>query len=72
MDSIVAPRISGHCPRTRPGTDEIWDEAAACFSADQLAALVLAIGAINLWNRIAVTTRMVAGSRRQPAAGPAG
>jgi AhpD family alkylhydroperoxidase len=48
--------------------DEVWDEAAARFDEDQLAALVLAIGAINLWNRIAVTTQMVAGSSRQTAA----
>ena len=46
--------------------DDVWDEAAAHFAEDQLAALVLAIGVINLWNRIAVTTRMVAGSGRQP------
>jgi AhpD family alkylhydroperoxidase len=50
--------------------DEVWDEAAAHFDEDQLAALVLAIGVINLWNRIAITTRMVAGSWRQPAAVP--
>ena len=48
--------------------DEVWDEAAAHFDEDQLAALVLAIGLINMWNRIAVTTRLVAGSWRQPAA----
>lgn len=52
--------------------DEDWDEAAAHFAQDQLAALVLAIGVIDLWNRIAVTTRMVAGSWRQSAAAPAG
>jgi len=50
--------------------DEVWNEAAAHFDEDQLAALVLAIGLINLWNRIAITTRMVAGSWRQPAAVP--
>jgi AhpD family alkylhydroperoxidase len=50
--------------------DEIWGEAAARFDEDQLAALVLAIGVINLWNRIAVTTQMVAGSWRQPGTGP--
>ena len=48
--------------------DEVWGEAAAHFDEDQLAALVLAIGVINLWNRIAITTRMVAGSWRKPAA----
>jgi len=47
--------------------DEIWNGAAAHYDEDQLAALVLAIGLINLWNRIGVTTQMVAGSRRQAA-----
>ncbi|PZS38625.1 MAG: alkylhydroperoxidase [Pseudonocardiales bacterium] len=42
-------------------SDEVWGEAATHFDEDQLAALVLAIGLINLWNRIGVTTRMVAG-----------
>ena len=42
-------------------SDEVWDEAAAHFDEGQLAALVLAIGMINLWNRIAVATRMAAG-----------
>lgn len=50
--------------------DEIWDGAAAHFSEEQLAALVLAIAIINLWNRIAVTTRLVAGSSRPSAAAP--
>lgn len=50
--------------------DEVWDEAATHFDEEQLAVLVLAIGVINLWNRIGVTTRMVAGSSRQPAAVP--
>lgn len=50
--------------------DEIWDEAAAHFSEEQLAALVLAIAVINLWNRIAVTTRLVAGSSRQSTVAP--
>ncbi|SRR5258708_7737672 len=42
-------------------SEEVWREATAHFDEDQLAVLVLAIGAINLWNRIAVTTRMAAG-----------
>ena len=36
---------------------QVPDEAAARFDQDQLAALVLAIGVINLRNRIAITTR---------------
>ena len=41
--------------------DEIWDEAARHYDEPQLAALVLAIGTINLWNRVNVITRQVAG-----------
>jgi AhpD family alkylhydroperoxidase len=40
--------------------DEVWDDAARHWSAEDLANLVLAIGIINVWNRIVVT------SRRQP------
>jgi AhpD family alkylhydroperoxidase len=35
--------------------DEIWDEARAHFSPDELGNLVWAIAAINSWNRLAVT-----------------
>ncbi|WP_101788447.1 carboxymuconolactone decarboxylase family protein [Nonomuraea indica] len=37
--------------------DEVWAEAAAHYDEEQLAALVVAIAMINLWNRIAVPTR---------------
>jgi AhpD family alkylhydroperoxidase len=37
--------------------DEVWQEAAAHWSEEELANLVLAIGTINLWNRIALTSR---------------
>lgn len=41
--------------------DEVWDEAARHFDETQLGALVLDIGLINLWNRLNVVTRQVAG-----------
>ena len=41
--------------------DEVWDEAAKHFTEPQLAALVIAIGTVNLWNRINAATRQVAG-----------
>ncbi len=41
--------------------DEVWDEAARHFDEAHLAALVIAIGQINLWNRMNVATRQVAG-----------
>jgi AhpD family alkylhydroperoxidase len=38
--------------------DEVYEAAASEFDADELAQLVMAIVAINAWNRIAVTTGM--------------
>lgn len=39
-------------------TDEVWNNAAAHFSDNELGALVLAIATINVWNRIAISTEM--------------
>jgi AhpD family alkylhydroperoxidase len=47
--------------RADPVPDEIWDEAARHYDEQALAALVLNIASINLWNRLNVTTRQVAG-----------
>ena len=43
-------------------SDEVWDEAARHYDEDQLAALVVAIAAINAFNRLNATTRQVTGS----------
>jgi AhpD family alkylhydroperoxidase len=37
--------------------DDVWAEAAEVWSEEELANLILAIGTINLWNRIAISTR---------------
>ena len=42
--------------------DEVWDEAARHYDEAQLAALVLAIANINVWNRLNVATKQVAGA----------
>jgi AhpD family alkylhydroperoxidase len=47
--------------RPDPVPDDVWDEAARYYDEAQLAALVLAIAAINAWNRLNVTTRQVGG-----------
>jgi AhpD family alkylhydroperoxidase len=47
--------------RSDPVPDEVWDEAARHFDESQLAGLVLAIAAINAFNRINATTRQVTG-----------
>ena len=42
--------------------DAVWDEAKKHFDDRQLAALVLHIAVVNVWNRLNVATRQVAGS----------
>ena len=49
------------CDRADPVPDEIWDEAARHYDEQALAALVIAIANINVWNRLNVATRQVAG-----------
>ena len=44
-----------------PVPDAIWDEAARHYDERQLAALVVNIATINLWNRFNVSTRQPAG-----------
>jgi AhpD family alkylhydroperoxidase len=45
-----------------PVPDAVWAEAARHFDEPALAALTLHIAQINLWNRLNVSTRQLAGS----------
>ncbi|HXD54179.1 MAG TPA: carboxymuconolactone decarboxylase family protein [Solirubrobacteraceae bacterium] len=47
--------------RPDPVSDEVWEEAARHYSEEQLASLVVAIAAINAFNRINAATRQVTG-----------
>ena len=47
--------------RADPVSDEIWDEAARHYDEKSLATLILSIALTNVWNRLNVTTRQVAG-----------
>ena len=47
--------------RPDPVPDEIWNEAARHFSEPELASLLLWISVTNVWNRLNVATRQVAG-----------
>lgn len=47
--------------RSDPVPDEIWNEAARHYDEPQLASLVLYVAMTNVWNRLNVTTRQVAG-----------
>jgi AhpD family alkylhydroperoxidase len=42
--------------------DEVWNDAKAQFDEPSLSALVLSIGLINVWNRLNVATKQVAGA----------
>ena len=48
--------------RPDPVPDDLWAEAAAHFDERALAELILSIALINVWNRLNVTTRQVAGA----------
>lgn len=47
--------------RPDPVPDAVWKDAAKHFEAPALAALLLQIAAINVWNRLNVSIRQVAG-----------
>jgi AhpD family alkylhydroperoxidase len=54
----AATRLSD---RSDPVPDDIWNEAAQHYNEEELAGLLIAIAAINVWNRLNVATRQVAG-----------
>src|ERR1700758_794702 len=59
-------RLSG---RPDPGPDDVWAEAVRHYDETQLSALLLSIAAINVWNRLNVPTRQVAGEWMDSAEG---
>ncbi len=58
----LAEAVTRLSDRADPVPDEIWDEAARHYDEPALAALILSIALINVWNRLNVTTRQPAGS----------
>jgi AhpD family alkylhydroperoxidase len=47
--------------RADPVPDDVWNEATRYFDEQAMAALLLGIATINVWNRLNVATRQVAG-----------
>jgi AhpD family alkylhydroperoxidase len=47
--------------RPDPVPDKVWEEAARHFDERALASLITAIAVINVWNRLNVATRQIAG-----------
>ena len=58
----LAEAVTRLSDRADPVPDEIWDEAARHYDEPALAALILSIATTNLFNRLNVTTRQVAGA----------
>jgi AhpD family alkylhydroperoxidase len=50
--------------RPDPVPDDVWNEAARHYDEKQLAALLLAISGVNVWNRLNVPTRQIAGAQK--------
>ncbi|MGR4841061.1 carboxymuconolactone decarboxylase family protein [Rhizobium sp. LARHSG275] len=48
--------------RADPVPDDIWNEATRHYDGRSLAALVIAIANINVWNRLNIATRQIAGA----------
>lgn len=57
----LAEAVTRLADRPDPVPDELWNEAAAHFSEAELSGLLLAISAINVWNRLNAATRQIAG-----------
>ena len=47
--------------RADPVPDEVWNEAARHYDEKALATLIIAIATINVWNRLNVATKQIAG-----------
>jgi len=58
----LAEAVTRIADRADPVPDEVWNEAARHYDAPALAALLVQIGLINVWNRFNVSVRQVAGA----------
>lgn len=58
----VVTRLSD---RPDPVPDKIWNEVTRYYDEAAIAAIVLAISTVNLWNRLNASTRQVAGEWAQ-------
>ncbi|MGW0041256.1 carboxymuconolactone decarboxylase family protein [Rhodococcus sp. NPDC003348] len=48
--------------RPDPVSDDVWDDAADHYDEQQLAALIMQISLINVWNRLNASVKQVAGA----------
>ncbi len=59
----LAEAVTRLADRTDPVPDDVWAEAARHYDETALAALLINISSVNIWNRLNVATRQVAGSK---------
>ncbi|HEV2498396.1 MAG TPA: carboxymuconolactone decarboxylase family protein [Terriglobia bacterium] len=57
----LAEAVTRLSDRPDPVPDEIWSEATQHYNEQQISALIIRIALINVWNRLNVPTRQVAG-----------
>ena len=57
----LAEALTRLSDRPDPVPDDVYAAAAEHYDEQQLAALILVVGVVNLWNRLNVATRQVAG-----------
>jgi len=60
----LAEYVTRLSDRADPVPDEVWSEAARHFNEKALAGLLLAISLANVFNRLNVATRQVAGAQK--------
>ena len=61
----LAEAVTRMSDREDPVPDDVWNEAARLYDQKALAALVVSIGAINLWNRLNVTVKNPVTAKRK-------
>lgn len=59
----LAEAVTRIADRPDPVSDEVWEEAARHYDEEALAALIVSIAQINVWNRLNASVRQVAGAR---------
>ena len=60
----LAEAVTRLSDREDPVPDKVWAEAARHYDEAAMAALLVSIATINVWNRLNVATRQVAGAWR--------
>ena len=63
----LAEAVTRVSDKADPVPDDIWDEVKRHYDEPGIAALLLAISTVNVWNRLNAATRQVAGAWRASA-----